>query len=92
MSDYHRDPTRPVARKRHQCDGCLHWIPVGERYVNQTGVYDGSAYNNHFHEECHEALRALIAEWGDGEFMPGEIDPPARVLAAEAAQQQKDQR
>jgi hypothetical protein len=84
MSDYHRDPTQPKARKRYRCIWCSGPIPAGEVHRHQTGIYDGSAYSNRYHDECWDVLRA------DGafeEFHPGDGDIPKRIelLMAEEA-------
>lgn len=78
MSDHFWPATYPVARKAHRCIACNSPIPVGEKYVQQTGHYDGSAYRNRFHNECWDELR----EAGEFEFFPGELDPPARLQGA----------
>jgi hypothetical protein len=75
MSDYFHPVTEPVARKAHQCAGCLTTIPIGEKHLHSTGFYDGSAFRNRFHRECWEAL----AEEGEFEFIPGECEPPERL-------------
>lgn len=75
MNDYYRNPTEPVARKPHQCVGCYAMIAVGERYMRQTGFYEGLSFCNKFHLECWHALEEL----GETEFERGELDPPERL-------------
>ena len=75
MSELHRTPTRPTARKPHICEGCCHKIPVGEKYVQQEGYYEGEAYRNRYHAECFDVLSAS----GDFDFTPGCLNAPARL-------------
>ena len=76
MSDHHRNPTRPKARKPHKCAACWHRIDAGEIYVQQTGFYQGDAYRNRYHVECWDAL----CDSRCFEFTPGELDPPERLM------------
>jgi hypothetical protein len=85
MSDFFREPTKPVARKPHCCTGCAHPIVAGEQYERQTGVYDGEWFCNTLHLECAETLWKLRREYGEGEFLPGELDPPERLKQAAQA-------
>lgn len=43
----------PIARKEHRCDYCGGTIHAGERYMNQTLVYDGTVYPWKSHEHCY---------------------------------------
>lgn len=43
----------PIARKEHRCDYCGGTIHAGERYKNQTLVYDGTVYPWKSHEQCY---------------------------------------
>jgi hypothetical protein len=79
MSDHHNQPTNQAARKAHRCISCAYGIPVGERYVQQTGFYEGARYRNKYHQECWDAL----VEEHDFEFMPGSGEPPERLLKQE---------
>lgn len=54
---------RPVARKRHLCQGCRRPIEPGTRYVHQRNVADGHAYHWREHIECFEVASDLMAEW-----------------------------
>lgn len=81
MSDFHDTATYPKARKPHRCVWCYAGIPVGERYVQQTGFYEGKPYRNRYHHECWDALN----DSGENEFCPGEGEIPERLLAAAAA-------
>lgn len=47
----------------------------------QSGHWDGRAFRNRFHAECWTAL-IEDSEYRDFEFTPGELDPPARLVAA----------
>ena len=75
MSELHRTATRPTARKPHICEGCCHKIPVGEKYVQQEGYYEGEAYRNRYHAECFDVLAAS----GDFDFTPGCLNAPERL-------------
>jgi len=85
VSNFHDTPTSPKARKAHRCVACYWRIPVGEKYVQQSGFMDGHPYRNHYHQECWDCLSA------DGvfEFMPGECEPPERLLVAEVKQESR---
>lgn len=77
MADHFYAPTRPVAAKEHRCVACLHRISKGEKHVQQSGYLDSRAFRNRFHEECWKAL----SDDGEFEFIPGDLDPPARLAA-----------
>ena len=79
MADFHDTPTHPVARKPHRCIWCFAAIPVGERYTQQSGFYDGRAYRSRYHDECFDDL----ADGSDFEFTPGCGDVPERLRAAQ---------
>ena len=76
MGDLHRTPVYPVARKRHRWIACYGPIPVSERYTQQSGFFEGSAYRSRYHDECW----ATLSEGDDFEFLPGELDIPERLL------------
>lgn len=78
MSDHNMPPTSPRARKEHVCVYCGGPIVVGERYMQQTGFYDGAAYRSRYHVECWDIL---ISEGGEWEITPGEGEYPERVRA-----------
>jgi hypothetical protein len=75
MIDYHATPTKPKARKEHQCIACGCVIPKSEVYIHQTGFYDNQPYNNKYHNECWDEL----SEESTFEFVTGDIEPPARL-------------
>ena len=77
MGTHCAPPTRPTARKQHQCIACYATIAAGEVYVSQSGHYESRAFRNKFHVECFDTL----CEDGDFEFSPGELDPPERLLS-----------
>lgn len=77
MSDLHNQPTEPIAARDHSCKFCCGLIPKGEKHYKQTGVFDGSWYSNRYHGECWEDLDSQ----GETEFMPGDGDVPARIVA-----------
>ena len=76
MSDLHREPTSPKARKCHKCVACGYKIDVGEKYRQQEGFFDGRAYRNRYHVECCE----LLDNEGIFEFSAGDIEPPERLI------------
>lgn len=34
--------TYPTAKKEHRCEFCCEKIAIGQKYVRQTNVYDGT--------------------------------------------------
>lgn len=42
----------PIARKQHRCDYCSGIIEKGEKYQNDTIVFDGSIYTWKSHLHC----------------------------------------
>lgn len=80
MSDFYRDATTPIASKQYVCIACGWLIPKGEKHHHQTGVYDGSAFSNRFHDECWTALAELGAAHDDG-FITGYCPVPERCKA-----------
>jgi len=78
MSDYFAPHTTPTARKEHVCINCGGPIVVGEKYMQQTGFYEGRAFRNRFHVECCDDLGG---EEADFEFSPYSWEYPARVAA-----------
>jgi len=81
MSDHHRIPTHPKARKEHRCIYCGGPIVVGEQYTQQTGYYDGEAYTNRYHAECFDDCAEEFRQSGDWEFTPHSAEYPDRVQA-----------
>jgi len=79
MADHHSTPTHPHARREHRCIWCGGPILVGEKYVQQTGIFDGARYRNRYHAECYEDCGESCRECGDWEFSPYQADYPARV-------------
>ena len=75
MGTHYATPTRPKARKKHQCIACLWDIAEGETYICQTGHYEDRAFRNKFHVECWDELNT----GGIFEFSPGELDAPERL-------------
>lgn len=47
------------ARKRHVCNFCGHPIEPGEKYNNQTNVFDGRAYTWKDHLECQDLCNEI---------------------------------
>jgi hypothetical protein len=85
MGDYLASPTKPVARKAHQCTACFGQIPVREKHVQQSGFYDGFAFRNRFHFECWD----ILSSEGEFEFCPGDLDVPERIVAMTAKEQSR---
>lgn len=46
--------TYPTAKKEHRCEFCCEKIAIGQKYVRQTNVYDGTIYDFVTHQECKE--------------------------------------
>lgn len=84
MADYHGPLAHPKAKKKHQCIYCGGPIPVGEKYVQQEGFFDGYPYRNRYHAECYKTCGDECAEYGDWEFTPysGEVPERIRLLMA----------
>jgi hypothetical protein len=80
MSGFYRDATRPHARKRYVCIACGWFIPQGELHYHQTGVYDGAAFSNRFHDECYASLTEDESAHDDG-FIIGDHPVPERFKA-----------
>lgn len=51
--------TYPTARKEHGCEFCGEKIAIGQRYVRQTNIYDGTIYDFVTHQECNEVAHKL---------------------------------
>lgn len=51
--------TYPTARKEHGCEFCCEKIAIGQKYVRQTNIYDGTIYDFVTHQECDEVAREL---------------------------------
>jgi hypothetical protein len=75
MSNFFDTPIHPTARKAHRCIACLTATPIGEKYVQQSGFYDGEAFRSRYHTECWDDLSAE----GNFEFTPGECERPERL-------------
>lgn len=76
MSDFCRTAKQRKAAKDHRCTYCGEGIPKGEVYREQTGVWEGAAFRNTFHEECFKAL----CDEGEGEFTPYSETRPEREV------------
>lgn len=51
--------TYPTARKEHGCEFCGEKIAIGQKYVHQTNIYDGTIYDFVTHQECKEVAHEL---------------------------------
>lgn len=69
-----------LARKRHKCAGCGWRIPKGERHYHYNGRYRDEWQDWRLHAECF----AVFETFDEPEFMPGEIDPPQRIVTLAA--------
>lgn len=56
-----------AARKAHQCIWCSQSIAVGESYTYERSIFEGDPQSHHWHPECLEAMREVIAYEGGGE-------------------------
>lgn len=84
MGNYYRPEESFVARKQHKCIACLHAIPLGEKYIQQTGIHEDSHFRNRYHNECWDELNRDDVF----EFSPGDVDPPARLVNQQPAGQE----
>lgn len=81
MSDFHAEPTSPIAKKEHRCIYCGGPILIGERYMQQEGFYDGEPYRSRYHDECFDDCAEEFRISGDWEFTPYSAEYPERVKA-----------
>jgi hypothetical protein len=66
MSNFYKAAKARKARKQRPCIFCAEPINKGDEYTFQSGNYEGSWYDNHFHHECFDDF----IDSGDGEFTP----------------------
>lgn len=65
--------TYPTARKEHVCEFCGEKIAIGQKYVRQTTIYDGTIYDFVTHRECEEVAHKLrMYDDCDDEGLDGE--------------------
>ena len=64
MSNFYNPHEIRTARKAYKCTYCSEPVSLGEKYVNQTGMYDGKWYVNKTHSECFQE----ICDASEGEF------------------------
>lgn len=80
----------PRARKTHTCCGCGETIRKGDRYRNESGIWDGRAERYKYCARCHALISAVLAQPGNEGFVHGfmcdhsweeifESDPPPEV-------------
>ena len=50
------------ARKDHKCYLCRETIAKGEKYVNESGKYDGEFFYHHLHLNCTELINIYCRE------------------------------
>jgi hypothetical protein len=68
------------ARRWHRCDECGTRIPAGVRYVECSGIGDGTPFRLHVHAEClslWERVRDALCG-GKGAIMIGGLDEELR--------------
>lgn len=51
--------TYPTSKKEHRCEFCCEKIAIGQKYVRQTNVYDGTVYDFITHQECKDVAHEL---------------------------------
>lgn len=62
-----------TAKKEHICEFCACKIHIGQKYIRQTNVYDGTKYDFITHQECKEVARKLrMYDDCDDEGLDGE--------------------
>jgi hypothetical protein len=62
--------TERRAAKVHRCIWCGEPIGVGERYIAEESIYDGTFQNHHWHPECLADAEQGWVDGDDTEFMP----------------------
>lgn len=77
MSDFFNPSTQHKCRVTRSCIYCAEPIEKGEFYTKQTGVWEGSWFTNHFHDECFKDL----CDIGEGEFTPYSNERPSTTEA-----------
>ena len=77
MSDFYNDAKTRKARKERPCIYCGEPIGKGDTYTFQSGNFDGSWYDNHYHQECFDDL----AQAGFDEFTPYSGERPKEAIA-----------
>lgn len=66
--------TNPRARKQHTCQLCKNVISVGEKYIRQSGKYDGDMFDNCYCETCDNILQAFCLDQSEHEYSEDWID------------------
>jgi hypothetical protein len=70
MSDYiELSKVERMARKAHRCIWCGQLIPIGQKYLSESSVFDGNMQNHHWHLECIKDSDEFFKENGP-EFDP----------------------
>lgn len=64
MSDFN-EQTTPTARKAHTCFACGDKIDIGEKYLRNTGCYEGDFYSSAEHSTC-SRVYGLLDMYGEG--------------------------
>lgn len=59
--------TKPVARVEHRCTSCGEAIQAGQEYVRWAS-FDGTAFTNKMHPECHAAHEESARHYGDSQW------------------------
>lgn len=60
--------TNPRARKQHICQLCKGVISTGEKYIRQSGKYDGDMFDDCYCETCDNILQSFCLDEGEHEY------------------------
>lgn len=72
MSMEFYDRRTPISRKERACEMCGQKIMPGERYIYESGKFDGEFFTRSLHTECFNVLSDFCEEVNN-EFSWGEI-------------------
>lgn len=62
-----------TARKRHTCLLCGEDIEIGERYLRESGKYEGEFFDSCYHLECDDIITRYCREMDEDEWDPDAI-------------------
>jgi hypothetical protein len=63
MSDFN-DFKTVTARKQHRCEFCGDLIKKREKYISQSGIFEGDFFHCALHQHCQNMINAYVAESG----------------------------
>lgn len=72
MSNFYNPPEQRTARNAHRCSYCGEPIDRCDKYMHQTGVWEGKWFTSKMHPECFNDM----CESGDGEYTPYDNERP----------------